>query len=126
LGAAVPVIVAIIGVSGVILPAFSTTLINQIYNKPNLEIDISRLSESVIGKQNSGTIPATNLSLIIDANNKISNDITNVFSTVNVTLVTPGFHSLLAINHPEPIGDYFAQLHVKKFVNIIKRSRNYR
>jgi hypothetical protein len=41
-------------------------------------------------------MPATNLSLTLTANNKIINDITSLFSTVNVTLATPTSHSLLA------------------------------
>ncbi len=121
-GAAVPIIVAIIGISGVIVPSLSTPLINQIYNKPNLKIDIISESKNktatTVNLTNTGTMPATNLSLILTANNKIINDITNLLSTVNVTLAIPGSHSLLKINgpmaHPK---SSFVELHVKKFVN---------
>jgi hypothetical protein len=119
-GAVTPVIVAIIGVSGVIIPVISTPLVNQIYNKPDLKIDIP--SELENGKQiitltNSGTMPASNLSLILTANNKIINNITNVFSTVNVTLATPKSHSLLEINSPTQINSRLVELHLKNFVN---------
>lgn len=121
-GAAIPIIVAIIGISGVIVPSLSTPLINQIYNKPSLKIDIISESKNktatTVNLTNTGTMPATNLSLILTANNKIINDITNLLSTVNVTLANPGSHSLLKINgpmaHPK---SSFVELHVKKFVN---------
>jgi hypothetical protein len=78
-GAAVPIIVAIIGISGVIVPP----LINQII-KPNLNIDIGpgpkNDTETIIEITNSGTVPATNLSLIFTLPNQINN-ITNLFST---------------------------------------------
>ena len=45
-GAAVQVIVPIIGVSGVIIPIFLTPLINQTYNKPDLEINIPEKKEN--------------------------------------------------------------------------------
>jgi hypothetical protein len=118
-GAAVPIIVAIIGISGFIVPL----LINQIINKPNLNIDIGSGpkfdTETIIQLTNSGTVPATNLSLIFTTvdSNKINN-ITNFFSTVNVTLAIPGSpHSLLEIYHPVKIDHSFVELHVKKLVN---------
>jgi hypothetical protein len=49
------------------------------------------------------TIPATNLSLVLTATNKIINNVTNLLSTVNVFLVNPGAPSLLEINHLKPI-----------------------
>ena len=44
-GAAVPIVVAIIGISGVILPVFSSIYINQTYNKPTINIDIGKQPE---------------------------------------------------------------------------------
>jgi hypothetical protein len=71
-GAAVPIIVGIIGISGVVIPAFSTVLINQTYNKPNLNIDIGSpgpVAENstviIVEVTNMGTMPATNLSLLL-------------------------------------------------------------
>ena len=83
-GTVTPIVVAIIGISGFVLPAFSSVFINQIYNKPAINIDIDTKSEKGIQKiniTNSGTIPATNLSLIITTNNHIINNITNLVST---------------------------------------------
>ena len=117
-GSVVPIIVAIIGVSGFIIPVFSTPIINQ--NKPNVNIDIGTQLENgkeIIDVTNTGTVPATNLSLIVTANNKIINNITNLFSTVNVTLAVPGPDSLLEIGRLKPINGSFVELHVKKFVN---------
>jgi hypothetical protein len=119
-GVAVPIVVAIIGISGVIIPVFSTPIINQIYNKPNIDIGIP--SELENGKQiiilsNIGAMPATNLSIILTANYKIINSITNLFSTVDVTLVTPEPPSLLRINDLKQVDGPFVKLHVKSFVN---------
>jgi hypothetical protein len=119
-GAAVPVIVAIIGISRFIVPPLSVLLINQIYNKPNVNIEIGTVGpgKTMINLTNSGTMPATNLSLTVTSNNKTINDITNVFSTVNVTSVIPGSpHSILKINSPKPINGPFVEIHAKKFVN---------
>jgi hypothetical protein len=115
-GAAVPIIVAIIGISGVVIPTFST----QIYNKPSLNIDIPNELENgtqIIELSNNGTVPATNLSLVLTANNKIINNITNLLSTINVNLVSPGPPSLLEINHLKPINASVVTLHVDKFVS---------
>jgi hypothetical protein len=121
-GAAVPIMVAVIGISGVILPAFSTPLINQIYNKPSLSIDIGPVGpgKTMINLTNSGTMPATNLSLIVTVNNANKNisNITNLFSTVTVTLALPKSpNSTLAINQPSQISSRLVEIHVKKFVN---------
>ena len=43
--AAAPIVVAIIGISGVILPVFSSIYINQTYNKPTINIDIGKQPE---------------------------------------------------------------------------------
>src|SRR5262249_36536356 len=96
----VPIIVAIISVSPV------APLINQLFIKPNLNIAIPNELENgkqIIELSNNGTVPATNLSLVLTANNKIINSITNLLSTINVNLVSPGPPSLLEINHPKPI-----------------------
>jgi hypothetical protein len=124
-GPAIPIIVAIIGLSGFILPQFSTTLFNQVYNKPYLYMTISSttnvasgLSRTSFNFTNSGTMPATNLSLILTAENKTIDYITNQLSTVNVTLANPRSpHSILEINQPNPINGSFVELHIKKFVN---------
>ena len=118
-GAVSPIIVAIIGASGVIVPI----LINQLYNKPNIDIDIKNSTQedpknsTIITLSNIGTMPATNLSLIITAHNEIIDNITNVFSTANVTLVMPKSRSLLEINSPMQINSSSVELHVKKFAN---------
>jgi len=62
-------------------------------------------------------MPATNLSLMLTANNKIINNITNLFSTVDVTLAIPGPHSLLEIDGLKQVDGSFVKLHVKTFVN---------
>ena len=92
-GGAVPIVVAIIGISGVVINPFSTPLINRIYNTPNIDIDIS--SELENGKQiiilsNIGAMPATNLSLTLTANYKTIDNITNLFSTVDLASMTRG------------------------------------
>ena len=137
-GAVSPIIVAIIGASGVIVPI----LINQLYNKPNIDIDIKNSTQedpknsTIITLSNIGTMPATNLSLIITAHNEIIDNITNVFSTVNVTLASPparsisllGIFPIIIIEIPKPpslfntnshsmIKSRSAELHVDKFVN---------
>jgi hypothetical protein len=119
-GSVIPIIVALIGVSGVVIPAFSGT-----FFKPNLNIDMSHCigidygchGRQYINISNTGAIPATNLSLILVGKNKIISNITNAFSTVNVTLAIPGGPSLLEVNRSKPINSGFVELHVKKFVN---------
>ena len=119
-GTVTPIVVAIIGISGVVLPAFLVIFINQIYNKADIDIDIGTKPENgkqIINITNSGTIAATNLSLIVTANKHIINDVTNLLSTTNVLLVNPGPPSLLEINHLKPLNVLLLDLHVKKFVN---------
>ncbi len=100
-GTVTPIVVAIIGISGVVLPAASSFFINQFYNKPNVNAVISQEQEKgkqIINITNSGTIPATNLSLMITASNHTINNITNLLSTTNVFLVNQGRMSLFKIN----------------------------
>ena len=88
----VPIIVAIIGIIGtsIIIPAFSG-LPTQFYNKPILNIDISRETADVadITLTNTGAIPATNLSLILGPDNANTNVsfVTNIFISVAETFI---------------------------------------
>ncbi|HEY7082590.1 MAG TPA: hypothetical protein VH500_23105 [Nitrososphaeraceae archaeon] len=119
-GTITPVIVAIIGMSGFVVPAFSSVFINEIYKRPTINIDIGTEPEKdkqIINITNSGPIPATNLSLIITANNHIINNITNLFSTTNVFLVNPGPVSLLEMNHLKSINGLLLELRIKKLTN---------
>jgi hypothetical protein len=119
-GTAIPIIVAIIGISGLIVPPLSA-----IYNKPNLNIDIgskkAEPNQTLINLTNSGAVPASNLSFILTTNeaSKIINTVTNEFSTVDLTLALPGSptHSLLEINRAMIINRPFLELHVKKLIN---------
>jgi hypothetical protein len=119
-GTVTPIVVAIIGISGVVLPIFSTVYVNQFYNKPSINIDIGMRPEKgkqIINITNSGTVPATNLSLVITANNHIINDVTNLLSTTNVFLMNPRPSSLLEINHLKPVKSLVLGLHIEKFAN---------
>jgi hypothetical protein len=129
-GSAVPIIVAIIGVSGIAIPAISAT-----FNKPSINIDVTRdiygpttnesfvthLPPQLINLSNNGSAPATNLSLFLIASNASYpiRTITNLLSTVNLTVAIPGNHSLLKVNDTRQINPPtgFIELHVKKFVN---------
>jgi hypothetical protein len=117
----VPIIVAIIGIVGtsILVPTFSSVLLPQLYNKPSLNIEMFSVpfNNKLIILTNRGAIPATNLSLILTPNevDKTIDFVTNLFSTVNVT-VLPG-HSLLKINRPVLINQTLVELHIKKFVN---------
>ena len=123
-GTVTPIVVAIIGISGVVLPAFSSVFINQIYNKPSINIDIPTepgRDKQIINITNSGTIPATNLTIVITASNHTINNITNLLSTTDVILVNPRPQSLepqsLETNNPQKINDTQLNLQVKKFAN---------
>jgi hypothetical protein len=120
-GVAVPIIVAIIGIIGtsILVPFFNNIFSPQSVNKPQLHIGISpgpsaRATE--LSLMNSGAAPATNLSIMVTANNTVINNIVNLLSTANVTLVNPRPHVLLEINHPVPIPNQsFLELHIKRF-----------
>jgi len=86
----VPIIVIIIGA---LAPFLTGTIYNQFYNRPNINIMI-KPSDNVkqfdnmttsIEITNSGIVPATNLTLTIDANTRIKN-ITNDLSTSDIRL----------------------------------------
>lgn len=116
-GTVTPIVVAIIGI---VLPVLSAVFINQIYSKPTINIDLGMKLENgkqIINITNSGTIPATNLSLIITANNHIINNITSLLSTTSIFLVSPGPPSLLETNNLTKINDTSLELGVKKFTN---------
>ena len=94
--------------------------VNQVYIRPSIDIGIGTEPEKdkqIINITNSGSIPATNLSIIITANNHIINNITNLFSTTNVYLVNPGPISLLEINHLKSINGLFLEMRIKKLTN---------
>jgi hypothetical protein len=64
-----------------------------------------------------GTMPATNLSLLLTANHKTIYNITNFLSTANLTCVIPGSPSAAPINHTKTINGPNVEVHTKKFVN---------
>ena len=111
-----------LGISGTLIVASSSTLLS--HPEPFLHLFAYQSTafcrkyfscfSQYIYISNTGTGTATNLSLILEGTNKAISNITDVFSTVDVTLAIPGPPSLLEINRPSPINSGFVELHVKK------------
>jgi len=118
-GVAVPIIVAIIGVIGTSIIAPLLTFYPQLNNKPSLEIAMhSNDGKTVIDLNNFGTIPATNITLMLTPNeaNRTIHFITNQFSTEDVRLLLPTL-TLLNINEPVLVNQPFVKLYIEKLVN---------
>jgi hypothetical protein len=112
----VPIIVALIGIAGIVAP---TLLSNQIFNKPDVDMVIyASGNKAKIGVSNDGFIPATNISLLIEAKGAKFTDITYRFGTANIELPQiPPSNSTLQINKTTgDIDSHFLELKIPKLV----------
>ncbi|HKG89488.1 MAG TPA: hypothetical protein VKA95_14285 [Nitrososphaeraceae archaeon] len=112
----VPIIVALIGIVGVVAP---TLLSNQIFNKPDVDVGIyTNGNKAKIGVSNDGWIPATNISLLIEAKVAKFTDITYKFGTANIEIPQiPPSNSTLQINKTTgDIDSHFLELKIPKLI----------
>ena len=121
----VPIIVAVIGVVGAVVPAI---YVNSLQSQPDPEVTISASSYSLkfipnvrqflIDISNAGNAPATNLSLLLKpagANPEIFS-ITNFFSTTD--LILPKYNNtILEPGSSKSIKDSFLEIGVPKLVH---------
>lgn len=80
-----PIIVALIGIIGTLMPSFINNLSSQKDNTPNIEIDVDNIGyEKKIDVSNIGNGPATNMALFIDASPQTISTLTNIISTSDI------------------------------------------
>jgi hypothetical protein len=123
--ATVPIIVAVIGVVGAVVPAI---YVNSLQSQPDPEVTISASSFSLkfapnvrqflIDIANAGNAPATNLSLLfkpVGANPEIFS-ITNFFSTTD--LILPKYNNtILEPGSSKTVKDSFLNIEIPKLVH---------
>jgi hypothetical protein len=143
--ATVPIMVAVIGVIGAILPIYISNVIIRDDNYPDIDIQVKPVdirsplfTQFAINITNSGNAPATNLSAIVNAFPVNIVNITNKFSTTDIilpqfnnTVLRPGVtqtinHSLLEIQIPKLIHGMGSIVELEVFIdNLIGQGRVY-
>lgn len=114
----VPILVALIGVTAAAIPLLLDTIINQVYNRPNVNIEITPFAvngyqKATIVLTNTGVSTANNVSVLIQAPKEILN-LTDKWSTTSVILTTA--NKTLELNVPAQTNKSLIELSIQKFV----------
>jgi hypothetical protein len=107
------------GISSVLALAAVNSLVNDLFYKPNLMIDIAHTSTDTglehINIKNTGTKPATGLLLTVETPDILKNH--TIFSTENITRVQMPGPNLLQIHIPRLAYGGGSFVHVNTLVN---------
>lgn len=130
--ATVPILVAVIGVIGAIIPPYINSVISQDYNQPNIRIlpgesdqivlpnttfsvptNLTQYAFSIV---NSGNVPATNLSVILDVSPMDIVNITNKLSTTDIIL--PAYNNrILQSGNNQTVNGPLLEIQIAKLIH---------
>lgn len=112
------VLVALLTITGTAIPFVVTTLYNQLFNKPALDIQGYFVhSKAIFHLVNDGITPATNISIKITSDSKIIN-LTNLDNFEKFKIVFPNnTNSFLNIHETRMINDNLLIVFIPKLVN---------